>query len=376
VSWNPSIPILLLLSFLWLGCREDRPTGLPANARPVANAGVDQIVERGATVTLDGNGSSDADGDPLSCWWTAPAGIHLSDPAATRPTFAAQALGTHRITLVAGDGRLGSLPDTVVVTVVRPRFSTSSLPQGATMEFAWIEAGSFMMGSPESDTLATPDERPQHPVILTEGFYLGRCEITQGQWQAVMRAPGPWRGRTAVQIAANNPASYLSWNDLQAMVHALNQAAGDSLYRLPTEAEWEYACRAGTTTAWSFGEEEEPLRDYAWYWDTAWDAGRQSPQPVGAKLPNPWGLYDMHGNLWEWVQDGWGSYGPEAQTDPTGPAKGPGGYRVARGGFFRNRGLYTRSAVRLGLAPNERGLQAYGQYGGRLVMIDREQPPE
>jgi formylglycine-generating enzyme required for sulfatase activity len=368
--------VLLLLSFLWLGCREDRPTGLPANARPVANAGVDQTVELGATAILDGSGSRDADAEILSCWWTAPAGILLSDPAATRPTFVAQAIGSHRITLVIGDPQLMSLPDTVVVTVVRPRYSTSTLPRGATMEFVWIEPGTFTMGSPESDTLAAPDERPQHQVTLTEGFYLGRYEITQEQWQAVMGAPGPWKGRASVQVSANGPASYLSWNDVQAMVHALNQAAGDSLYRLPTEAEWEYACRAGTATAWSFGEGEERLRDYAWYWDTAWDAGRQSPQPVGTKLPNPWGLYDMHGNLWEWVQDWWGGYGSEAQTDPAGPAKGSDGYRVARGGFFRNSSQHTRSAVRLGLPPNERGHLFYGQYGARLVMIDREHRPE
>ena len=132
---------------------------------------------------------------------------------------------------------------------------TVDLPGGATMKFVRIEPGTFMMGS---------NEWPQqHQVTISKGFYLGKYEITQAQWQDVMGTT-PWDGQRNVQNSPNHPAVYISWNDVQAFVHQLNQVAGDSLYRLPTEAEWEYACRAGTTTRWSFGDDESLVEDYAW----------------------------------------------------------------------------------------------------------------
>ncbi|MBI2506384.1 MAG: formylglycine-generating enzyme family protein [Candidatus Latescibacteria bacterium] len=141
----------------------------------------------------------------------------------------------------------------------------------------------------------------------------------------------------------------------------LNQAAGDSLYRLPTEAEWEYACRAGTATRWSFGDNENQLKDYAWYSDNAWDVGEQYTHQVGTKQPNPWGLYDMHGNVWEWVQDWYGGYLSNSQTDPTGPAAGSD--RVGRGGGFRALAGSTRSANRNNNEPGNRN----NNFGARLL---------
>ncbi|MSR83584.1 MAG: formylglycine-generating enzyme family protein [Candidatus Latescibacteria bacterium] len=123
-----------------------------------------------------------------------------------------------------------------------------------------------------------------------------------------------------------------SWDNLQVFIHRLNVAAGNSLYRLPAEAEWEYVCRAGTTTRWSFGNDESLLGNYAWYTVNAWDAGEQYAHQAGGKLPNPWGLYDVHGNVWEWVQDRHGGYSSSSQTDPTGPASGA--RRVVRGGYL------------------------------------------
>ena len=144
-------------------------------------------------------------------------------------------------------------------------------------------------------------------------------------------------------------------------IHVLNEAEGDSLYRLPTEAEWEYACRAGTETRWSFGDDVSQLKDYAWYHDNAWDIGEQYAHPVGTKLPNPWGLYDMHGNVWEMCQDWYGIYPNEYQIDPTGPASGSD--RVLRGGYFGHSPQHARSAVRYFTHPSS---DSFG-FGARLL---------
>ena len=158
------------------------------------------------------------------------------------------------------------------------------------MEFVKVEPGTFTMGSPSTEPNRADFEGPQHQVTISKGFYLGKYEITQGQWQAVMGTT-PWSGQDFVREGAGYPAVFISWNDVQAFAHKLNQAAGDSLYRLPSEAEWEYACRAGTTTLWSFGNADSQLQNYAWYNDNSWRVGEQYLHAVGTKLPNPWGLY-------------------------------------------------------------------------------------
>lgn len=245
---------------------------------------------------------------------------------------------------------------------------TADLPGGATMEFALIESGTFTMGSPSSESGRESGEGPQHQVTISKGFYLGKYEITQAQWEAVM-GTRPWSpesyhppgSRFCVQANPNNPAVYISWDGVQGFIHKLNQAAGDSLYRLPTEAEWEYACRAGTTTAWSFGDGESQLKDYAWYDANAWNIGEQYAHAVGTKKPNPWGLYDMHGNVWEWVQDWYGNYSSGAQTDPRGSTSGSG--RVVRGGGFGADAPHSRSAARALYSPD--GLFSFA--GARLL---------
>ena len=150
--------------------------------------------------------------------------------------------------------------------------------------------------------------------------------------------------------SASYPAADISWADVQRLVSALNQAAGDSLYRLPTEAEWKYACRAGTANRWSFGDGGSQLGHYAWYEANAWSAGLLWAQSVETKTANPWGLYDMHGNVLQWVQDEIGGYDGTAQVDPQGPARGSD--RVIRGGSFAEVSRGTRSACRLGYAPD------------------------
>lgn len=223
------------------------------------------------------------------------------------------------------------------------------------------------MGSPDLEEGRGP-EGPQHDVDITHGFYLGKYEITQGQWQAVM-GTRPWSGEDYVRDKSRHPAVYISWNDVQEFIAKLNQAEGSEVYRLPTEAEWEYACRARTTTRWSFGDDESRLGQYAWYKDTAWDVGEQYAHEVGTKLPNPWGLYDMHRNVWEWVQDWGGYYGRSRQTDPTGPSAGS--LRIMRSGDFRSAAASVRSASRYYCEP-DLSIKGSRLIGARLLRRERQ----
>jgi formylglycine-generating enzyme required for sulfatase activity len=237
--------------------------------------------------------------------------------------------------------------------------TTFVLTNGATMEFVWIEPGVFTMGSSPEETVNL-NEQPQHEVTIGQGSWLGKDDVTQGEWEAV-RGPAPWSGQTFVQATPNRPAVDISWQDVQTFVARLNQPREPGEYRLPTEAEWEYACRAHTTTRWSFGEDESRLLDHAWYYDDAWAVGETYAHAVGTKLANPWGLYDMHGNVWEWCQDWYGDYSAAAQTDP--PGRAGGSERVLRGGDFDTDAQGTRSAARFYYTPDYR----YDNIGARLV---------
>lgn len=236
---------------------------------------------------------------------------------------------------------------------------TLDLPDGVKLEMVYVEPGTFTMGNAEGE--AEFGYYQKHTVTISKGYYLGKYEITQGQWTAVT-GTRPWSGERFVEEKPDNPAVYISWEDLQDFIGKLNDAEGAPAYRLPTEAEWEYACRAGTTTAWSFGDDENQLKDYAWYNANTWNAGLQSAQPVGTKLPNPWGLFDMHGNVWELVQDRLADYPKSAQIDPQGPTSdftGP----IWRGGDYRYAAHFTQSATRDGSLPNAR----HHNLGARLV---------
>ena len=226
------------------------------------------------------------------------------------------------------------------------------LPDGVTMEVVWIKRGTFMMGSPSSEPGRSSNEGPQHEVTISRGFYLGKYEVTQGEWESVMGTT-PWAGEWGVRESSENPAVYISWEDVQGFIAKLN-AAGEDVYRLPTAAEWEYACRAGENTRWSFGDDESELGEYAWCEDNACDVGECYARAVGTKKPNPWGLYDMHGNVWEWCEDWYEEdyYSSSSRVDPTGPSDGS--YRIGRGGSFGFRAQHTRSAFRSYYSPLHR----------------------
>jgi len=207
-----------------------------------------------------------------------------------------------------------------------------------------IPPGEFMMGSPKNEYLRTTDEQ-LHRVTITQPFYIGAYQVTQGQWRKVTGS-NPSRFKEAGDDA---PVERVSWKKCQAFLYKLEELEGLTLnrLRLPTEAEWEYACRAGTATAFCFGVRlDSRMANFAGsypYGGTQNGVYRRKTTPVGSFQPNGWGLYDMHGNVSEWCQDWYGQYTGDA-TDPTGPASGSG--RVMRGGCWGSCARFCRSAHR------------------------------
>jgi len=211
------------------------------------------------------------------------------------------------------------------------------------MKLKEIPAGTFMMGSPEGEE-GRQDDETQRRVTISKAFYMQTTEVTQGQWKAVMGTE-PWKRKQNVKEGPNYAAVYVSWVDAVAYCKKLSEKEGKT-YRLPTEAEWEYACRAGTKTIWSFGDDEKIHGDYAWYVKNTFYVDEKYAHQVGLKKPNPFGLYDMHGNVSEWCHDHYeGDYYQQSLAqDPTGPASGD--KRVLRGGSWGNGAFYARSANR------------------------------
>jgi formylglycine-generating enzyme required for sulfatase activity len=245
------------------------------------------------------------------------------------------------------------------------------------VEMRWIPPGVFTMGSPESDPRRDDDEGPQRSVTLS-GFWLMEHEVTQEQFERVMgRNPSQfkdgaeWRRRPVERVTWFDAVEFC--NALTAAMNAANPGlnlqpcyrierierdyegritsaevewiAGSNGFRLPTEAEWEYACRAGTHTAYSFGDDPQQLGDHAWFRDN----GGGRPHAVKGKRANAWGLYDMHGNVWEWCWDRYGRYEGGAAIDPQGPQTGAD--RVLRGGSWGFSSIYCRASYRSDFAP-------------------------
>ena len=241
-----------------------------------------------------------------------------------------------------------------------------------------LDGGTFLMGSPESDDQADGDERPQHEVSLSP-FAMSRELVTWELYREVMESsPERWqRDKSDDRLPANS----VTWFNAVEFCNRLSDRVGLTPcyridgrevtwnreadgYRLPTEAEWEYACRARTTTRWFFGDEPDELGEYAWYEENSKDR----VHPVGEKRPNPWGLHDMTGNIWEWCWDWFGEYSKDSQTDPDGPPTGD--RRVLRGGAFHREPWNLRSACRNWFVPGSRLVY----FGFRVVRGSRRQP--
>ena len=213
------------------------------------------------------------------------------------------------------------------------------------MKFAWIPSGTFVMGSPESEADRSSNET-SHKVTITKGFYLGIYTVTQEQWEAVMGTGFLWFGGNPSTTKGDKlPVTDVSWEDCQEFIKKLNAKTGDG-YRLPTESEWEYGCRAGTATAYYFGAKITPKdANYA-------DSNIRKQVAVGSYKPNAFGLYDMHGNVWEWCEDWYRDFPTGAVTDPKGPQTGQA--RVLRGGAFSSTTSGARSSCRFNFSPTYR----------------------
>ena len=230
---------------------------------------------------------------------------------------------------------------------------------GVSQRMRWIAPGSFMMGSPESEAERVDDE-VQHRVVLGRGFWLADTACSQAMWEAVMGDnPSGFKGE-------GRPVESVSWINVQRFIELLNKEIfGEEIFRLPTEAEWEYACRAGTTTPFWFGDQITPdqVNYNGEYPYAGGKKGRYRQETVAVKALrcNDWGLYQMHGNVWEWCQDWRDEYDLNVLVDPTGPAKGQ--LRVLRGGCWDNFGGHVRSAQRYAFGPGGR----LGNVGFRLA---------
>jgi len=221
-------------------------------------------------------------------------------------------------------------------------YSGKTFTNSIGMKFVLIPNGTFMMGSPSSEPRRDSDET-QHRVTLTKGFFMQTTEVTQGQWKQIMgTSPSRFKGD-------DRPVEKVSWNDVQEFIRKLNRKEGTDTYRLPTEAEWEYACRAGTTTPFSTGRCIST--DQANYYGNNPMPGcskgryRKETVRVGSISPNAWGLFDMHGNVWEWCKDWYDESYPNSHvTDPAGPSSGSD--HVLRGGSWNFDAWSLRSASR------------------------------
>ncbi len=229
---------------------------------------------------------------------------------------------------------------------------TFTLPGGVSLEMVWIAPGTFQMGSSQGDS----DERPVHEVTIRQGFYLGKYEVTQAQWEAVMGSnPSRFSG------CGDCPVERVSWVDAQVFIRKLNEMEGENRYRLPSEAEWEYAARAGSGTVYSWGNEIGNNRANCRGCGSRWDGEKTAP--VGSFPANAWGLHDMHGNVWEWVQDCWNGNYEGAPVDGSAWESGACSARVLRGGSWSYVPRYLRAAGRVGLTSGDR----YSHFGFRIA---------
>ncbi len=244
---------------------------------------------------------------------------------------------------------------------------TLDLGNNVSMKLARIPAGKFVMGCPASEKDAEghahPADEAQHEVAISNAFLMGVTEVTQKQYESVMgKNPSQFKG-------PNNPVEQVAWADAVEFCRKLSAKTGRTV-RLPTEAEWEYACRAGSKGRFCFGDTDTALGEYAWYTVNSMDrkTGAKTTHPVGQKKPNAWGLYDMHGNAWEWCADWYAAnYGASgSQTNPVGPATGS--IRVLRGGSWNYCSYGLRQSGRGRIGPT-------GQYdvnggGFRVVVVE------
>lgn len=234
------------------------------------------------------------------------------------------------------------------------------------MKLVLIPAGEFMMGASPGDKDAGDDEKPRHKVKITKPFYMGKTPVTQEQYEKLMGTnPSAFSGKNPDydnrDAGKKAPVENVSWDDAQEFIRKLNQKEGTKGYRLPTEAQWEYAARAGATTKYYWGDSEEDIVQYAWTSESELD----STKPVMKKDPNAFGLYDMLGNVFEWCEDWYNEdyYSDSELNDPKGPEEGED--RSLRGGSWNHFARYCRLSIRNYFNPDDR----YSYFGFRLLLL-------
>jgi formylglycine-generating enzyme required for sulfatase activity len=255
---------------------------------------------------------------------------------------------------------------------------------GLNMKLVWCPPGEFTMGSPKSEANRV-DWEDQVEVTLANGFWLGRCEVTQSEWKRVMGTE-PWKdvrakrgGETDTNYGDDFAVAYISWESatefcsrLTAEERKAGRVPDGWEYTLPTEAQWEYACRARAKSIFSFGDDESKLGEYAWFAKNAALAGETYPHEVGKKKPNPWGLYDMHGNVFEWCRDWW-SFKLPGGHDPEVPLEGADRASCTfRGGSWTTAATTCRSAYRIANRSSVRLVYV----GFRVALIASGKPRE
>ncbi|MDC1005118.1 SUMF1/EgtB/PvdO family nonheme iron enzyme [Opitutales bacterium] len=263
--------------------------------------------------------------------------------------------GVYTLTYSVSDGASNEANATRTVTVGQASTHNADLNASVQLQMLWVEPGTFTMGSPTTEAGRQSDREDEHNVTLTKGFYLGKYEVTQAQYEAVMTGntdslsatPSEWPNNP------NRPVEKVSWADAQIFLTRLNAQQSANIpagwaYVLPTESQWEYACRAGTTTIYSWGNDINSTRaNYS-------VSGLSQTRDVGYYAANPWGFFDMHGNVFEWTADWYQAAYPTGNpvVDPTGPASGS--HRVRRGGSWSTDGSTLRSASRTNGPPSYR----------------------
>jgi eukaryotic-like serine/threonine-protein kinase len=267
-----------------------------------------------------------------------------------------------------------SMPEPVAPSPSHKQTKVLDLGKGVKLEMIYLQGGSFLMGSPSDEKDRDSDEGPVHTVEL-DGFWIGKYTVTQLQYQSIIdKAPFYFQSeiihekgflgigrKTERRINPHYPAETVSWNDAMEFCRKLSQRTGKT-FTLPTEAQWEYACRAGTTTRYYFGDNDRYLKEYGWFNKNS----NKQTHPIGQKKPNVWGLYDMHGNVWEWCLDWYGEnyYSQSPRRNPAGP--GSGSYRVRRGGSWSYNAGLCRSAYRSWSTPSD----TLHNLGFRLVIAE------
>jgi formylglycine-generating enzyme required for sulfatase activity len=285
---------------------------------------------------------------------------NITDQIVVTGTVDMNSTGTYLLTYTVQDGGGNTATTTRTVTVTGNR--TVDLNATLAMDMIWCPPGTFTMGSPTTEAGREADREDEHNVSLTQGFYLGKYEVTQAQYEAVMTGVTDDRNATPSNWHGNpdRPVEMVSWNDAQVFLTRLNEQQAGNLpagwsYVLPTESQWEYACRAGTNTAYSWGA-SIASSNANYNWDGGANNGNDFKQTrdVGLYAANPWGLFDIHGNVWEWTADRYQAAYPTGNpvVDPSGPASGSS--RVIRGGSWSLDGTRLRSAKRHNYPPGTR----------------------